>query len=197
MRRAVLLSTVLFSMLALGSVARADAIPTVLRPGTHPWYGGLALGGAIGVHNSQSQFKLIEFIGYHFSGNSSGPALGLDIQESFGGGATTLELGPKFLLDIPIIRNLGLYLTPSVMLGYGYVDVGGVGCIPNYYYGGCYGGGGGGGSSFFAMQFGFEGKLMLADRAFVFFRPFTLDFLVNGDGFAFRWDIMFGGGVTF
>jgi hypothetical protein len=182
MRRAVLLSTVIFSMLALGSVARADDIPTVLRPGTHPWYGGLGLGGAIGVHNSGSRFKLIEFIGYHFDGNASGPALGLDIQESFGSG-TTLELGPKFLWDIPIIRNLGLYLTPSAMIGYGYT-------------GGCSDGCGGRNASFFDMQFGFEGKLMLADRAFVFFRPLTLDFEING-GFAFRWDIMFGGGVTF
>jgi hypothetical protein len=108
MRRAVLLSTVLFSMLALGSVARADDIPTVLRPGTHPWYAGLDLGGAIGIHNSESQFKLGEFIGYHFSGKASGPALGFEIQEAFGGGVTTLELGPKFLWDIPIVRNLGL-----------------------------------------------------------------------------------------
>jgi hypothetical protein len=189
MRRAVLLSTVLFSMIALGSVARADNIPTVLRPGTHPWYGGLGLGGAIGVHNSGSRFKLIEFIGYHLDGNASGPALGFDIQESFGSG-TTLELGPKFLWDIPIIRNLGLYLTPSAMIGYGYEDVG---CPDNFntFVNGCHGGG-----SFFDMQFGFEGKLMLADRAFVFFRPLTLDFGINS-GFAFRWDIMSGGGVTF
>ena len=188
MRRAVLLSTVIFSMLALGSVARADDIPTVLRPGTHPWYGGLGLGGAIGVHNSGSRFKLIEFIGYHLDGNASGPALGFDIQESFGSG-TTLELGPKFLWDIPIIRNLGLYLTPSAMIGYGYEDRGGRVCD----FFGC---SGGGSASFFDMQFGFEGKLMLADRAFVFFRPLTLDFGINS-GFAFRWDIMSGGGVTF
>jgi len=185
-------------MLALGSVARADDIPTVLRPGTHPWYGGLDLGGAIGVHNSGSRFKLVEFIGYHFYGNASGPALGLDIQESFGSG-TTLELGPKFIWDIPIIRNLGLYLTPSAMIGYGYeAKGGGEGGLcydPFVGYYAC-GGGGGGSANFFDMQFGFEGKLMLADRAFVFFRPLTLDFGINS-GFAFRWDIMSGGGVTF
>ena len=193
MRRVVLLSTVLFSMLALGSVARADDIPTVLRPGTHPWYSGLDLGGAIGVHNSASQFKLGEFIGYHFSGNASGPALGFDIQESFGNGATTLELGSKFIWDIPIVRNLGLYLTPSAMIGYTYVDVGSQNvCFLGY----CESVGGGGSANYFDMQFGFEGKLMLADRAFVFFRPLTLDFLINS-GFAFRWDIVAGGGVTF
>ncbi len=199
MRRAVLLSTVLFSMLALGSVARADDIPTVLRPGTHPWYAGLDLGGAIGIHNSESQFKLGEFIGYHFSGKASGPALGFEIQEAFGGGVTTLELGPKFLWDIPIVRNLGLYLTPSAMIGYGYVSAGGGGGGLCYDYEGfvypC--GGGGGSGSFFDMQFGFEGKLMLADRAFVFFRPLTLDFGTDGNAFVFRWDIMAGGGVTF
>lgn len=189
MRRVVLLSTVLLSMLALGSVARADDIPTVLRPGTHPWYGGFDLGGAIGVHHSTSQFKLGQFIGYHFSRNASGPALGFDIQESFSDNVTTLQLGPKFIWDIPVVRNLGLYLTPSAMIGYGYVDAGGV-C--GYY--GCYGGGGG---SFFDLQFGFEGKLMLADRAFVFFRPFTLDFGISDHGLLFRWDIIVGGGVTF
>ena len=35
-----------------------------------------------------------------------------------------LEVGPKFIWDIPIIRNLGLYLTPSAMIGYTYYDVG-------------------------------------------------------------------------
>ena len=193
MRRIVLLSTVLFSVLALGSVARADEIPTVLRPGTHPWYSGVDLGGAIGAYHSSSQFKLGQFIGYHFSGHGAGPALGFDIQESFGSNITTLELGPKFLWDIPIIRNLGLYLTPSAMIGYTYVDVSSRRVCFGYY--GCYSGGGGSASAF-DLQFGFEGKLMLADRAFVFFRPITADLWIRST-MAFRWDIMAGGGVTF
>ena len=31
---------------------------------------------------------------------------------------------------------------------------------------------------------------MLADRAFVFFRPLTLDFADQGSGLALRWDIV-------
>jgi hypothetical protein len=79
------------------------------------------------------------------------------------------------------------------MIGYTYVDVGSQNdCFLGY----CVSSGGGSGN-YFDMQLGFEGKLMLADRAFVFFRPLTLDFGTDGNAFVFRWDIMAGGGVTF
>jgi hypothetical protein len=89
-----------------------------------------------------------------------------------------LALGPKAWYDIQISDDLGIYLAPSVMMGLAYVSAG------SY-------------DSFgFDMQFGFEAKMLLQDRGMVFFRPITLDIAV-GDSAAVRWDLVFGGGVTF
>ncbi len=188
MRRAAL-AVAFFSVLL--SAVPAQAVPPILRPGTRPWWASLQMGGAIlarprvsevctpffgcvGGAGWLDQFKLVEEIGYHFSGNASGPAIAFDLQESFNG-PVFFEMGPKFVWDIPIIQDLGLYLSPSGMIGYAYIE---------------------GGTHKFDLQIGFEGKLMLADRAYVFFRPFTLDFLISDD-LILRYDIMFGGGVTF
>jgi hypothetical protein len=180
------------------SSARAE-IPPILRPGTHPWFGSLSLGVAGKLKDTPTQFKLVEAVGYHFSGNAGGPAIVFELQESLsdeaGSTAYVVEIGPKFQWDIPIVQNLGLYLTPSVMLGYSRAgwsgnNVFGFGGVPS--------------SNGFTLQFGFEGRLILADRGLVFMRPFTIDVGggqadCNGCGFntGVRWDFLMGGGVIF
>lgn len=180
MRRAVL--SVATLAILVGVAAPAEAIPPVLRPGTRPMWAAFSFGPAINVTKSVTQFKLIETFGYHFSGTASGPAIAVDIQESFGEGITALELAPKFVWDIQIVDGLGFYLSPAAALGY--VHAGGGG----YSYNG------------FTMQFIFEGKLVLGDRGMVFFRPFSFDLLGVGNGsftMTARYDMMWGGGVIF
>ena len=117
MRRAVL-TTAALSLLLLSGVANAQ--PALLAPGTHPMWASLALGPAISVKDSGTQFKLIETFGYHLMGSAAGPAIAFDMQEGFGNSFTSIELGPKFLWDIQPVHNLGLYLAPSLMIGYLY-----------------------------------------------------------------------------
>jgi len=157
--------------------ARAD----MLDPGTRPAFATFALGPAIGVVDFPiTQFKLEQELGYHFSGDSSGPALGLSIGESFGGGFGSnfvFQPGMKFWYDIQI-TDMAIYIAPQARIGYvGYF--------------------GAGDSHGFNFGFGAEGKVILGDRGVLFFRPFTLDMMANDFGFVMRYDLMFGGGVTF
>ncbi len=196
MRRVALLSTVLCSLLAMESMSRAE-IPPILRPGTHPMWASLAMGGGLGVSwstggvsggaSSASQFKLIEEFGYHFTssfgGPAAGPAIAIDLQEGFGGDTSTVfESLPRFVWDIPIIQNLGLYLSPGLGIGFARVFAGD-------------------GVNAATIQLTFDGKLILGERGFVFFRPFGLDIIassVNSQSYTLvRWDLMFGGGVIF
>jgi len=177
MRRAVL-TTAALSLLLLSGVANAQ--PALLAPGTHPMWASLALGPAISVKDSGTQFKLIETFGNHLMGSAAGPAIAFDMQEGFGNSFTSIELGPKFLWDIQPVHNLGLYLAPSFMIGYQYAGSGG----------------GWSGGSFFDMQIGFEGRLVLDNRWLVSFRPFTLDIGVASST-SIRYDMMFGGGAIF
>ena len=190
MRAAITLASLLVFLAS--EPARAQ-IPPMLRSGTHPMWASMSMGPAINVKDSATQFKLIQTFGYHFQGNAAGPALAFDLQEAFGNGFTTIELGPKFVWDFPIVQSLGLYLSPSAMLGYAWAGTGGS-CYTYYGQEFCTGGGGG---SAFDMQFGFEGKLIIGDRGLVFFRPFTLDVGIFDGVTMIRYDLMFGGGVTF
>jgi hypothetical protein len=189
MRRA---AVAICSLVILAASGTASAqIPPILKPGTHPFWGALSLGPAIGLnHSAGVQFKLIETIGYHFMGAAEGPAIAFDLQEAFGNSYTSIELGPKFVWDIQPLRNLGLYLSPSFMIGYAWA---GASCSTDWWSGeSCSGTSG----SAFDMQIGFEAKLILADRALVFFRPMTIDILIRDPTFV-RWDLMFGGGAIF
>jgi hypothetical protein len=162
----------------LTAAATAHAEDDLIAPGTRPMWAALALGPAIGIKPSGvTQFKLEQEFGYHFQGDSSGPAVGFNIGESFGDGLTVIQPGGKFWWDIAILEDKAIYLSPSAKLGYG----------------GFFGGG-----SFhtFNWQLAVEGKVVLADRAVLYFRPFALDFFA-GSEFVVRYDIMFGGGVTF
>lgn len=177
----------------------AAEIPAVVRSGTHPLWVSFTFGPAVGIRdsdysgytvNAPNQLKLVQTFGVHFWGQADGPALALDVQESFGDHTNVMQLGPRFLWDIPIVQGLGLYLSPSAMLGYAYVQYE---------------------SSYFirfendehglTMQFAFEAKLVLGDRGLILFRPVTVDITTGeyrDEWMTFvRWDLMFGGGVIF
>ncbi len=168
--------------LACGATeARAQDI---IEPGTRPMWAALALGPAIGVVDvGVTQFKLEQEFGYHFSGDSSGPAIGANIGESFGSGAVVVQPGAKFWWDIQILDDMAIYISPNAKLGYGGVFAGGASAHS------------------FNWQVAAEGKVILGDRGLVFFRPLALDFFAGDgfglNGFAMRYDLMFGGGVTF
>jgi hypothetical protein len=119
----------------------AEAAPRVLREGTRPMAFLLGLGPSWGVGGSRwvygdnycaggfcgwggrygGSFKLTqEFMG-HFSGNASGPALGVILNQTFSGPYFGFNIAPKFTYDIRVKQGLGLYISPSVSLGYGLV----------------------------------------------------------------------------
>jgi hypothetical protein len=160
--------------------ARAEPAETLqlLRPSTHSLSVLFSIAPAIGVSNALTQFKMSEGIAWHPFGGGSGFALGGELQQSFGGGAFVFQTGPKVWFDFAIVPDIGFYLSPSAMFG---IAVSSGNDTTNV---------------LFDMQYGFEAKLILADRGLLFFRPFTLDIAI-GDSVALRYDIIFGGGVTF
>ncbi|MBW2522561.1 MAG: hypothetical protein JRI23_00230 [Deltaproteobacteria bacterium] len=189
-RRAALLGIAVAVGVLLGSTVEAQAAPRVLRPGTRPWVflGGLGFTGNFwvdyggysyrGYRSRLHQFKLMQDIGGHFSGDASGPALGASFEESFNGDFWRLQAGPKFWWDIQVVKSMGIYVTPEVRIG------------PAVW-------GNGDAHGFFNQQIGCSGRLILADRAIVFFKPISVDLFTDFDGWWFGyWDVMAGGGVT-
>ncbi|MCC6527793.1 MAG: hypothetical protein IT373_34425 [Polyangiaceae bacterium] len=183
---------------ATASEAWAD--DDALTPGTRPMFLDVGLGptlfmgasgggGSIRADDGFPRGKLQLEFGYHFSGDSSGPALGPNIEVSFGApprDVTGVEPGLKFWYDIQI-GDVAFYLTPSAKLGYGALIYRSVAAHA------------------FNIELGFEGRLIINDRGLVFFRPITVDMLAgevgfggaSASGFAAFWDLMFGGGATF
>lgn len=197
------------------------AVPRVLRPGTHPmqflfgfgpswgiggsgWYYGGPGGyyGPGGWGRYGGALKLTQEFNGHFSGNASGPALGVIMNQEFAGGYFGFNIAPKFTYDIQPKRDLGLYISPSVSLGYH---------LSNYRYwnndGYYYRG-----ASYHAanLQFGVALKLMLGDRGMVFMQFPNFDFVIGpgnyycapgdprcGTYFSARLDFVLGGGVAF
>lgn len=154
----------------------------LLEPGTRPMWAALAFGPAIGVVDFPvTQFKLEQEFGYHFSGDSSGPAIGANIGESFAGAGNfvVFQPGAKFWWDFQILDDMAIYVSPNAKVGYA-----------GFF-------GGGGSAHAFNWELAVEGKVLLGDRGLVFFRPLGLDMFASENGFIMRYDLMFGGGVTF
>lgn len=184
--RLALISSLLF---VLPSAALADddaeaATTTsnrldMLKPSSRPMFATFSIAPALKLSNSITQVKLAQTFGYHLSGDGTGLAFGGEIQESFGSSVFVLQVGPKAWYDIPIAEDLGIYIAPTAMIGLAYAST-------SF----------GGSDAGFNMQFGAEAKVILNDRALIFFRPFNLDIAI-GDNTAVRWDLVFGAGATF
>lgn len=205
MNRILKAMTILFVMLCLNNIASAAAdIPPVLASGTRQMWAVFGFGPALEIKDSNNQFKMIQQFGYHLNPGAVGPAIGFDLQESFSEDITTIELGPKFSWDIQLVEGLGLYLSPSAMIGFAHISAsgaymsspwGGIRTIEVSANG-------------LTIQLGIEGKLFLADRGVVFFRPLTIDIMplhvsdnidITEDEWntGIRWDLLIGGGIAF
>ena len=223
---ATLGATILGTQLA-PSTAEA-AVPRVLRPGTRPLAFLLGFGPSTGIggrgryygdingcgkgnpycaggwYGGYGAFKVTqEFMG-HFSGNASGAALGILMNQEFSGAYFGLNIAPKFTYDIQVKRDLGLYISPHFSLGYHlshykYFN------NPGYYYG--YGT-----ANYHAanIQTGVAVKLILDDRWLVWAQPIGFDITVGPGNYycangaigcgtysRARYDFLLGGGVTF
>ncbi len=181
---------------SVSATSYADAAET-LRPSTRSAWYAAGIGPSIGVvgcggggcsnFGAISQFQFTNEIGWHFSGDGSGPAIGGIVLLGFSSYAfaTAIRFSPqfKFWWDIPVVKKYAIYLTPGVSGGYG-----------------LFSGATGFGSSvahFFSTQATFAGRLVIKDRGIVFFQPVTIDVAANGDGALISYNIIAGGGVTF
>jgi hypothetical protein len=180
-RRVLVLIVVVF---ALGAAAPAEAIPRVVRSSTRPWFATFGFGPAIKIDDLPNQFKLEQVIGYHFMGRGDGPALGGAVFQAFGDEWFNVGLGLRFWWDIQPVSGLGLYLAPYMHIGWSLFSYGdcprNADCTQNY----------------FDWQIGFEPRLVLGDRGMIFWRFVVINPLF-GQHIGARYDMMFGGGVTF
>jgi len=174
-----------------GTASNAQAAPEILRPGTRPWEADFGFGPSFIAFNnyhghydshdywhrnrSDFQFKMMEQIGYHFFKDSSGPALGLTLEEGFVK-AFRFEVGAKFWWDIQLVDDMAIYLYPEAKLGFA--------LWTNPF------------EPFFNTQVGLGAKVILDDRWVLFLRPIAPSFFI-GKSFIFAWDVLLGGGVTF
>lgn len=173
-------------------------------PGNSCNYYRYGFGGRYG-----GAFKLSQEFNFHFSGNASGPALGVILNEEFSGPYVGFNIAPKFTYDIQPMKNLALYISPSVSFGY-HLDH-----YAAYYWGAGYGYG----YNYHAanLQFGVALKLIIKDRFIAFLQAPNFDFIIGpgnywrngyygggcppgygcGAYFRAKVDVMFGVGVAF
>ena len=165
--------------------------PSAVRPGTRSLALSLALGGALGLDSSPSQFKLRQTFDVHFSGASSGIGIGLFLAQSLGGDGVILQAGPRLLWDIQLSSGAALYLSPDLGVGLTFVS-----SSPTGRYGA--------NEDILGVTaaLGLELKLILADRVLLFLRPVGLELIIGGegldtaDGLFLRYDLLLGVGVT-
>ncbi len=158
-------------------------------PLASPFLVSLSLGPAMELHEVPSQFKLAAGFGYHFSGSSTGPALGGEIQLGFVD-FVSVVIGARFSWDLLLAgpHELGFILSPRALLGFAHL---GELCVGRF----C-----GVARNGLSLQLGVEGRLLLARRFYVSFQPIGIDLLItaNGDTSAgLRYDLMLGGGMIF
>lgn len=196
--------------LAIGAVvvlapgAAEAAIPDGLRPGSRPFSLLVGLGPSVGIRRSPcyegnyywsplyaapgpyalgcgGAIKVSQIFAAHFSGNASGPSLGLLVQEELlRAGYFGLVVAPRFAWDIQVRKDLGLYIAPNVALGYhlsawrGFAPAHGA-----------------------DVQGGVMTKLILQDRIAIWAQLPHFDFVFAPGTFIARYDFLLGAGVTF
>jgi hypothetical protein len=183
------------------ALAQTQEQHTLLRPTTHALFATFHVGPAMEVAGDWgTQLKIGQDLGWHIDGTSSGLALGLSLEESFGNctegqGAScfSFQAGPKLWYDVQILDDLPLYIAPTARLAFTHVAVS-AGSLS-------------GGFTGAGIQLGLELRAVLSDRAVLFFRPVTFDVIIGDadqtlsyvydDTVAMRYDLTFGGGVTF
>ncbi len=178
--------------LLVSAEARADAaslMPIGSRPmwfaiGVGPSFYGLNVDTprATRGFGTRGRGKLAFDFGYHFSGDSEGPAIGATIEQTLDNNFFVFNPGFKFWYDIQI-TDYAIYITPQMKAGYavGACD----GCRSAHA---------------FNIAAGVEGRVIFKDRWLAFLRPVQIDTYM-GDffdrTFIVNYDILIGGGVTF
>jgi hypothetical protein len=152
-----------------------------IRPGTKYLFVTFDIGPAFLITEDKTGLKISQEFGYHISGTGEGLALGVSIQEAFAANFIHVALGAKAWYDIPMIEDVGFYLTPSVRMGYGFdratefVDKG---------------------VDYFNLQINVEARLILDDLWLLYVRPIALDINI-GKEFTMSYDAVLGFGYTF
>lgn len=164
----------------------------LLRPSTRGMLVSLGLGPAIELKGLPTQFKLEAAFAYHFSKGPTGLALGGVFGVAFGAQLTTIELGARVWWDFQPLAAYGFYVGPFVQAGWRFFT-------DHRCYAGVSGAllcGQSNSDSYFGVALGVDARLLFDDRWFLLFRPagFTLDF---GSETGSRYELVFGGGVTF
>jgi hypothetical protein len=188
-------------LLVLAHASTAEAgVPKVMKLGTREMWVSAGIGAALGFGDTISQTKLNQTLGVHFLGRTEGPALALELQESVGYDVFIFEVMPRFFWDIAVVDRVAFYITPSVGVGFAYIDddrrpsTGAATQITETEGKGL------------TIQVAVEARLVINDRGLVFLRPLAVDIISAEYTLSnattrwdtrVRWDLMFGGGVTF
>jgi hypothetical protein len=176
-----------------GRPAHPEGAPGSARIPERPFYAQFAAGAALELSKVSTQFKLGAEFGYHFMGTTTGPGLALDLQVGVGSNFTSIELGPRFVWDLLIVPSIGLYLSPTALVGYAhftencFADQQGRWVCASARNG-------------LTMQVGIGLKVLVARRVLLMFRPVSLDVFVTRSGYTdarLRWDMFLGAGAVF
>lgn len=177
-----------------------DDDSNALAPSTRPWLAEFGVGpniwmlacgrtgfaGGFGCTSADgtTQVKMRQVVGYHFSGDGEGFAMGLSLEEAFGSSVFRFQPGLRLWGDIPVADDLAVYVTPYGQLGYSlwHVSFGGFGSATAH---------------FFNWQLGAKARIVLGDRWELSFTPVGFDWAANDDGMLWTYDISFGFGATF
>jgi hypothetical protein len=188
----------------IATPALAEDLPAMLEVSTpRPFFATAMIGPAIEVAGDWgTQVKIGQDFGYHLNGGMDGVALGVSFEESFGNctdadgvRCVSLELGPKLWWDFQPFSSLAFFVGPAARLALAYVHLTADGLDRAGRFVGV------------GLQLSVEARLVLSDRAILFFRPVTVDViagdsndvlsLIYDDHVAARYDLTFGGGFAF
>ena len=140
-------------------------------------------GGPRGFGGSLSRAKIAVELGYHFSGEFEGPAIGFAIEQSFDDKFYVFNPSFKFWWDIQVVDDYAIYVAPFAKAGYA-ITAACAGC-PDHA---------------FNVGLGAEGRVVFKGRWVVLFRPIHIDTYV-GNFFDVRFwlnhSLLVGGGVAF
>ncbi|MEM9192088.1 MAG: hypothetical protein AAGF12_23145 [Myxococcota bacterium] len=161
-------------------VCAIAAMPSLAS--AQPFFIGGGLGAGVRIDDVNTQFKLEQQFGYHFSGRPEGFFLGLNAGESFGDGLVLLQIGGRLGWDIEIARagEADILLSPGGVVGIAVFTFDERDAFAR-----------------FNWQFTFDIKFrVLRDQLTLFIRAVGLDFFA-GDDFGMRFDFMAGAYLNF
>jgi hypothetical protein len=178
----LLLSLLLLIWFALSGPALADTYDMIdprLQKSSKPMTFQLEFGGAFGLFNLPSQFKLSEVFTIHLMGKHDGFFVGLQADQSVSPGQFILQVRPLAGYAIRLIDKLALFLVPQLQAGFSL-------SIDNV-----------GPQMFFNLQAALEVQLILDDRWIFSFKPLVMDLSFGSVQVMGRIDLLFGAGFKF